>query len=285
MISLAVVLALGAGPNADQEFTLAVGGDVMLARGVTSQAERDGWDAVLAPLARALAGAQASLVNLESPFGTCRDSGTVSHPRLCAPAAAAPALGRARVTAVGVANNHALDASGLAETAARLRRAGVLLLGATAARTGHPSAERLGPLVVVAANLSRPAWPPGHALPLPAPSQVARMVEAARRRHPGLSVLVTLHGGRELDPGASTFEETYARAAAEAGAAAVVFHGSHVVRPLVHIAGVPCHLGLGNLLFDQRDPRTGGQVLILRFHRGQPASVVEVRDVPGPNPS
>jgi poly-gamma-glutamate capsule biosynthesis protein CapA/YwtB (metallophosphatase superfamily) len=283
VISLAVVLALGAGPDAAEGFTLAVGGDVMLARGVSRQAERDGWDAVLAPLTRALAGAQASLVNFESPLGTCRDAGSVPHPRLCAPAAAAPALDRAHVTAVGVANNHALDASGLAETAARLRRAGVVLLGAPAARTGHPSAERLGPLVVVAANLSRPAWPPGRALPLPAPAEVARTVEAARRRHPDLPVLVTLHGGRELDLGASTFEETYARAAAEAGAAAVVFHGSHVVHPLVHIAGVPCHLGLGNLLFDQRDPRTGGQVLILRFHRGQPASVVELRDVPRAN--
>ncbi|MBN1609327.1 MAG: CapA family protein [Polyangiaceae bacterium] len=43
-------------------------------------------------------------------------------------------------------------------------------------------------------------------------------------------------------------------AAVDAGAAAVVMHGAHVVRPLLRYGGVPVHFGLGNLLFDQKKP-------------------------------
>lgn len=83
-----------------------------------------------------------------------------------------------------------------------------------------------------------------------------------------------------MDPSPSSFETGYARAAVAAGAAAVVFHGAHVLHPLIQISRVPVHLGLGNLLFDQHDPRAAqGQVVVLRFRPGLPAEVMSLRCV------
>jgi poly-gamma-glutamate capsule biosynthesis protein CapA/YwtB (metallophosphatase superfamily) len=46
-----------------------------------------------------------------------------------------------------------------------------------------------------------------------------------------------------MDPSPSSFESGYARAAVAAGAAAVVFHGAHVLHLLIQISGVPVAIG------------------------------------------
>jgi poly-gamma-glutamate synthesis protein (capsule biosynthesis protein) len=268
----------GSSRTADIAFTVAIGGDLSLARGIARRAAGEGWARVLSPLEDALSGAQARIVNLESATGPCLSDGTVQRPRLCSDAGALVWLPRAGVTAVTVANNHALDAGepGLARTVEGLRKADVI--GAEAVRSGKPVAEALGPIAVVAANLSRSAWPPGRSVPIPKPDEIAAAVRAAHGTDAPRPVLVILHGGREMDPAPSGFERSYAQSAVEAGAAAVVFHGSHVAHVLESIAGVPVHFGLGNLLFDQRDPKASrGRVLVLRFRPGVPAEVIENR--------
>lgn len=263
-------------------FTVALGGDVSLGRGIGRRAEAHGWDRVLSPLGKALAGADSRVINLETPTGACLPGGTVQRPRVCGAVAGLRALARAGVTAASLANNHAQDAgdAGLASTVAELRRQNVTALGVESARTGTPVPEALGPITVVAANLTRPAWPPGNTVPIPTPDSLATAVRTARERDMTRPVLVILHGGREMAPVPSSFERTYAESAVRAGAAAVVFHGSHTTRALETISGVPVHLGLGNLLFDQRDARAGvGQVLLLRFRPGAAAEVVEIRHV------
>jgi poly-gamma-glutamate synthesis protein (capsule biosynthesis protein) len=278
---VAAFFLVGADTGATADgFTVAVGGDVSLARCIAGRAISEGWDRVLAPLRDALAGADARIVNLESATGTCVSAGSVQRPRLCGDFAALASLVQSSITAVTLANNHALDAgeSGLAATVGALRAENVVVLGATSVRTGKPVAEPLGPLAVIAANLSHPAWPPGRAVPIPTPDDVGASVRAARQAAPRRPVLVILHGGREMDPAPSSFEWMYARSAVDAGAAAVVFHGAHVARSVETVAGVPVHLGLGNLLFDQRAPGAArGQVLVLRFRPGEPAEIVEVR--------
>jgi poly-gamma-glutamate synthesis protein (capsule biosynthesis protein) len=263
-------------------FTIALGGDLLLARGVARRAEAEGWKAVLAPLRETLGGADASLINLESPLGRCISAGSQERPRLCALPEAAEQLAAAGITAVSLANNHALDGGfpGLTLTVDRIGASGVVVLGSQAARSGEITAERLGPIMVLAVNLSRPAWPPGRANPIPSPTDVAAHVRDARTATPNMPILVLLHGGREMDPSPSSFETGYARAAVAAGAAAVVFHGAHVLHPLIQISRVPVHLGLGNLLFDQHDPRAAqGQVVVLRFRPGLPAEVMSLRCV------
>ena len=263
-------------------FTVAIGGDLSLARGIAGRAASEGWEHVLSPLVETLSGTDVRIVNLESATGPCLGAGTVQHPRLCGEAGALARLARAGVTAVTVANNHALDAgeSGLARAVEGLRNEKVDVLGADAVRTGKPVAEALGPITVVAANLSRSAWPPGASVSIPTADEIAAVVRTAHRNNARRPVLVILHGGREMDSAPSSFERSYSQAAVEAGAAAVVFHGSHVAHGLEPIAGVPVHLGLGNLLFDQRDPKAVyGQILLLRFRPGVPAEVIETRCV------
>jgi hypothetical protein len=276
----ALAVALVAGGAGSASFTVAIGGDVSLARGIEARAAREGWERVLAPLGEALSGADARIVNLESASGACLGGGTVERPRLCGQARPSAQLARAGVTAVTVANNHGLDAGepGLDGAVAELRRVRMTVLGAEALRTGKPKAEPLGPIVVVTANLARPAWPPGRAVPLPSPDEVGAVVRAAREQDAAKPVLVILHGGREMDPEPSSFERAYAQAAVEAGAAAVVFNGAHVVRPLETIAAVPVHFGLGNLLFDQHKVKEG-EVLLLRFRPGAAAEVIAARCV------
>lgn len=276
------VLAAGAEGTGDRAFTVAIGGDVSLARGIGRSAAGEGWKRVLAPLKKTLSPADARIVNLESAFGACLPGGTVQRPRLCGEAPALAALAKSGITAVTLANNHALDAgeAGLAKTVAALRREKVTVLGVTAVRTGKPTGEALGPITVVTANLSRPAWPPAGKVRIPKPEEVGAAVSAARAQDATRPVLVILHGGREMDPEPSSFEHAYADVVVAAGAAAVVFHGSHTFRPLEIESGVPVHFGLGNLLFDQRDPKAArGRVLVLRFRPGVPAEALEDRCV------
>ena len=110
---------------------------------------------------------------------------------------------------------------------------------------------------------------------IPAPAAIARAVSDSLRRDPERPVLVLLHLGREMDFGPQARDQAYARSAVRAGASAVVMHGAHVIRRLGEVRGVPVHLGLGNLLFDQRDPRARrGALLSLRFSGAGPAEVV-----------
>jgi len=50
-------------------------------------------------------------------------------------------------------------------------------------------------------------------------------VRVARNRDPSRPILVALHGGRELDPDASSFEHLYAESAVAGGAAGTAVWG------------------------------------------------------------
>lgn len=256
--------------------TVVVGGDVLLGRGVEKRAQNAGWAKLLAGVSGKLRTADLAVVNLESPLGVCLPGGSVNRPRLCGDERGVAALKAASVDAVTLANNHALDAGkdGLLATARILRRHGIAPLGVTAALTGRPNPERLGPITVVSANLTRTVHPPGSHVPVPTPEALHQAVLKARQGPQRRPVLVVLHAGRELDPYPGTRDRVYAQAAVRAGASAVVMHGAHVIRPLMYDRSVPVHLGLGNLLFDQRDPRARyGALVTLRFTAGRPARV------------
>ena len=262
--------------------TVAFGGDVSLTRGVAERARTTGWLTLLRGVAPVLRRAGLAIVNLESPLAPCLPGGTVRTPRLCGDPKSIVALRAGGVDAVTLANNHALDAgpAGLRRTARLLRRAGITPLGVQAALTGRPRVERLGAIDLVAVSLTRPALPPGRRVPLPSPAALAAVIQGARRAAPGRPIVLLAHLGREYDRFPGPRERTYGRAAVAAGAAAVIFHGAHVRRALVRDRGVPVHLGLGNLLFDQRDPRTRiGALLTLRLTPRRPAEIIANRCV------
>jgi len=285
LMALGACVAASSRPMAEapRETTLAFGGDVLLGRGVVARAREEGWDAVLDPVRRWLGSADLSVINLESPVGPCLDGGTVSYPRLCGDPAAVPALSRAGVDAAVLANNHALDGgtSGLEQTARLLRRHAIEPLGVEAALTGRPTAERIGPYAILAANLTFGAHEPGRAVPVPSPSDLAVAVGHARLSAPDVPLVVVLHAGREGWPHAQPADLSYARRVVEAGADAVVMQGAHVVRTLLRDP-VPVHFGLGNLIFDQRSPSARvGAVLTLASSAGRRLRVLSARCVRG----
>lgn len=258
----------GDGASSSPENTIVLGGDCSFARGVAARADEEGLASLFGESAEILANASLAIVNLESPLAPCLPGGSTNRPRLCGDAAQVAALERAGIDAVTLANNHALDAgeAGLLATADLLRAHEIVPLGVEAARTGEPTAEPVGEIVAVAANLTPPAYAPGASVPIPSPARLAAAVRDARKRYPARPVLVLLHLGREMDLGSQPRDEIYVRAVVRAGAAAVVMHGAHVVRAQGEEGGVPVHLGLGNLLFDQRDPRARrGLLLELRL--------------------
>ncbi len=279
----------GAGPGTSPDtntggrtntITVTVGGDVLLGRGVAQRAKRSGWTSLLRGATPTLRAADLAIVNLESPLAKCLGDGTVRQPRLCGEPQGLAALRAAGVDAVTLANNHALDAGleGLNRTVRLLGQARIVPLGLQAALTGRPSVELLGPITVVAVNLTPPAHAPGATIPLPTPTAVARVIRDARRRDPRRPLLFIAHLGREYDSHPGPRERTYGRAAVTAGASAVAFHGAHVRRALVHDRRVPVHLGLGNLLFDQHDPRTRvGALFTIRFAPGRLAHALANR--------
>lgn len=271
----------GAGPRRRSKgVTVAVGGDVLLGRGVAARAKRRGWKRLLLGAAPTLRGTDLTIVNLESPLAPCLPGGSVRTPRLCGDPRGIAALRAAGIDAATLANNHALDAGpkGLRRTAQLLRRAGITALGVRAALTGKPLAERLGRITVVAVNLTHPALAPGRQVGLPTPAAVAAEIRRARSAAPDRPVLLIAHLGREYDRHPGPRERAFGRAAVSAGAAAVLLHGSHVRRALVRDRTVPVHLGLGNLLFDQKDPRTRtGALITLRLTSGRAAQVLAER--------
>ncbi|MBI5610405.1 MAG: CapA family protein [Deltaproteobacteria bacterium] len=258
LLLLAPLLAAAGRPNA--EVVVAVGGDVLLGRGVAAASP---VGTALSGLRPAWAAADLVIVNLEAPLGPCLPGGTPSHPRLCAAAERVRDLVAAGVGAVTLGNNHALDAGvrGLKGTVVRLARHGIAAVGVRPMLGGGLQIESLGPLRVLSVNLARPLLAPGRALHPPTLTQVVATLRKARAGPP---MAVLIHSGREGVADVAPEAALWAKALVQAGAAAVLWHGAHRVLAHASVDGAPVHYGLGNLRFDQRDPAARlGEVALL----------------------
>lgn len=266
------------GPAAD----LRAVGDVMLARHVAEAAARDGADALFAPVAELLAG-DLAVGNLESPLAEAGAGARAGPYRLIGPPALAAALPAAGFDALGLANNHGLDAgpAGLADSAAALRAAGLAPVGA-----GHGEAEALAPAMLAAgglrvalfalndvldpadgpaAGLAPPddaAWPsPDFAACEGAPCPFGRAWLSARAlaavaavRADADVVVVMVHWGREYAAEPSARQRAWAARLVAAGADLVLGAHPHVLQPAGPLeaggrAGYVAY-SLGNFLFD-----------------------------------
>jgi Bacterial capsule synthesis protein PGA_cap len=107
-------------------------GDVGIIGRVRARALRDGFDAVLAPLAPALRGADLAFANLEFPLGEPDWVKAGRAPEFRHDAEVPAALVRAGVRVVSLANNHIMDcgARGLERTIAACATAGLEIAGA-----------------------------------------------------------------------------------------------------------------------------------------------------------
>jgi len=245
--------------------TIALGGDVMLGRGVAEAlAQRPAAD-VWSPELRAVFGeADIALVNLEcciseggEPWAPDRKA---FHFR--APPRAVEALTAIGVRAVWLANNHALDfgRQALADTLDHLAGAGIAVVGAgqdlEEARTGRiveAGASRIG-LVAFAdhpADFAATPDSPGIAWADIADGAPAWVVDQVRRLSRTCDVVICgPHWGPNMRTSPPHRHRTVAGDLVASGLGALAGHSAHVVHGIERLDGVPICYDLGDLLDD-----------------------------------
>ncbi len=247
-----------------------VGGDVMPHRPQLLEPASIG--AALLPLAQLFRSADAVVVNYETATGEplFRSEGSLS---LAATPEWMRAVLSANVTSLTLANNHACDLGtrGLTTSITTAHALEAVALGAdeTDPWGAQTIARRDGKRVCAVAwttfiNDRRAACAGSRHLAIARPNgegraRVARAVNAAFRD--GCDAVIAIaHGGEEYAPQTAAMM-SLARAAADAGASAVVFHHPHVVSPLVTYVTadgrhVPIFASVGNLVSNQGESWT-----------------------------
>ena len=255
-------------PAARTELTLVAGGDVSLGRFRGQKLLADPSRDDLKMVASLFDAADIRFVNLESIIF---DNGwTTVHPDnilvYSAPPAAAPALARARIDIVSLANNHAWDYGhrGLMETLDRLDDEGIAYVGAGRTRDeayGFRVVERdgFGVAFVAVTSIWNQVLTPHPGKVLVADAVTDQLVDTIRRAKatPGIDkVVVSHHGGEEYRRPTYPPIVRMLRAAIDAGADAVIGHHPHIPQRAALVDGRPIFYSLGNLVF--RDTGKGG---------------------------
>lgn len=229
-----------------------VGGDVLLARGVAREAQKrqdPAWPfRAIAPI---LSTADLAYVNLESPFsetGPFLEKGMVFRARK----EMLEGLILAGIDVVSLANNHIRDAGekGLDYTVKLLEEAKIKVCG-----LGGPAlCEVRGQLFAFLGytyDQRNGNWKKD--LPRISGMDTGRMQkEVSGLRDAGCAVIVMMHAGWEYRRKPNPQQQSFARAAIEAGASAVVGHHPHVIQEVEERDGGVIFYSLGNLIFDEQ---------------------------------
>lgn len=231
-------------PPDAQSVKLLFGGDVMLGRGIGPHP--------LNALANTFKAADLALANLECVLS---GQGTPTPGKAYvfrAPAADAEMLCEAGISAVSLANNHAMDygPEALEEMRDTLARARVRDTGAGPAPVAARMVKVKG-LNVALVGLSDVSEPRELATPDHAGVASAADLDVVREaRRQADAVIVFMHWGTEGQKETTARQRSLARQLMLAGADAVVGAHPHCVQPLEICAGRPVAFSLGNLVFD-----------------------------------
>ena len=236
-----------AAQHASQKVTLALLGDISLARGV--HANTDAFSA----LAVQLSSADLALANLESPLdpkGTPEEQATsASSYNLCAPAENTKMLKAWGLDLLSLANNHALDCNpdGLTQTMAALESQKLIGIGFPRINgaMSSPYQQKVNGLSLAFLAFDDVTQP----IDIEA---AAAEVQSAKNQ--GALVVVSVHWGTEYQAGASPRQKEVAQALAQAGATLIWGHHPHVLQPSEWIetenGSTLVFYSLGNALFD-----------------------------------
>ena len=282
LIALAGVCILAASgsiitaQHASQKVTLALLGDISLARGV--QPNMDAFST----LAAQLSSADLALANLESPLDpqwTSKEqySSTLSY-NLCAPAERAELLKAWGLDLLSLANNHAFDCrpDGLTQTVAALESQNLIGIGSSRidgamSSPYYRNVNGLSLAFLAFDDVTQPI------------DIEAAAAEVQTAKNQGALVLVSVHWGAEYQAGASPRQKEVAQALAKAGAVLIWGHHPHVLQPSEWLqtdnGSTLVFYSLGNALFDQyglADTSRSALILVTLDARG----VNEVQVVP-----
>ena len=254
LIALADVCMLAASgsiitaQHASQKVTLALLGDISLARGV--HANTDAFSA----LAVQLSSADLALANLESPLDpqwtpSGQNPSTPAY-NLCAPAERAELLKGWGLDLLSLANNHAFDCSpdGLTQTVAALGSQNLIgirssSIDGTMSSPYYRNVNGLSLAFLAFDDVTQPI------------DIEAAAAEVQTAKNQGALVVVSVHWGAEYQAGASPRQKEVAKALAKAGAVLIWGHHPHVLQPSEWLqtenGSTLVFYSLGNALFDQ----------------------------------
>ncbi len=254
-----------AGTGPITQVRIAAVGDIMLGGTAASEMRKYGYDRPFAHAKELFGDADIVFANLEGPLTNAGEPAAnkryVFH---SPPDKVVPALARAGVNVVSLANNHVLDygTRGLRQTIEALERVGIRHAGAGA--NEHDAREpalikiRGTTVAVLAYSLTYPKefWATaasagtafGHK------AHVRSDVRAARRLAD--IVVVSFHWGQESTTVLRPYQPLLAHAAIDAGASLVLGHHPHVLQGIERYGGGVVLYSLGNFAFGSYSEKT-----------------------------
>jgi hypothetical protein len=250
-------------------------GDVIFGRRVQRTIDAKGDpEHPFRPLAKLYAAVDFTFANLENPFFSGKKPNETPPGKRYAVLWAKPehvsTLVKYKVTAVNLANNHAMDQDlrGLEETLATLDAAGVQHVG-----VGKDLAAAWKPMFVDVRGLKigfvGASFTSKNDMGFSRNPHVARIEDEDRlaaacgeARQGAHFVVVTMHAGDEHKLVPNAKQRAFAKAAVRAGADVVIGAHPHVVQPAEKIDGKWVFYSLGNFVFDQAAPENKEAVAV-----------------------
>lgn len=229
------------GKKTEKEWSLMVGGDVMLGRSVNTRSIKyDDYHYPFLNIRDLLSVADLTMVNLENPvISGCKpkDTGMI----FCSPPESLLGLVWSGVDVVNLDNNHSHNYGfdGYLETKKHLNSYG---LGYFDGEDYWQVSIRGTSVGVLGFDLVSDS----------SESRKKRMMEAVKQKKDKNEVMiVNLHWGNEYQSHPANWMKEVARELISNGVDLIVGHHSHVVGEYEEIDGVPVIYSLGNLVFDQ----------------------------------
>jgi poly-gamma-glutamate capsule biosynthesis protein CapA/YwtB (metallophosphatase superfamily) len=266
-----------------QRTRMLFGGDVLLARAVARTARQHNDPAwPFRDLAALFAAADIACVNLESPFS---DQGPTPRANMIFKAEPdlIAGLELAGIDVVSTANNHARDQRGygLTFTLQHLAAHGIIGVGTGATvEAAHAGAvlERHGiryGFLAYTYDANNGNWPDEDRR-VAVIDQLAVRRDVAQLKTRADAVIVLMHGGWEYHRDPNPQQRSFAKAAMDAGAAAVIGHHPHVTQHWDWYGDGVIFYSLGNLVFDQS--QLGTRVGMLAELTFEGARLVDARE-------
>ena len=259
------------GASLADTITIAAVGDIMLGGGGTAVLAVRGADYPFLSTSTLLKNADLTIGNLEAPLTRGGTEFRDKRFRFRATPHLAPALKRAGLSVVTLANNHILDfgAKGLADTLFHLSSADIAYAGAgmNLAEARRPAiATAKGKTVgVLAYSLTLPSEffaAPGRAGT--APGYLRHVCDDIGKLRGAVDhVVVSFHWGGELLATPRAYQVAMARAAVEAGADVIIGHHPHVLQGIERDKGGLILYSLGNFAFATPSTRSDRSVIAL----------------------
>jgi poly-gamma-glutamate capsule biosynthesis protein CapA/YwtB (metallophosphatase superfamily) len=287
IILIIIFLGLILSCRQEKKISIVFGGDVMLDRGIRKEIEKKGLPYLTDNLSPVFRQADFTIVNLECPATEINAPETKrfvfrAEPRWL------KTLKESGVTHCIVANNHSYDhgRAGLISTAENLVKNDLIPVGygTTQRKACEPVfLEKNGIKIALFSSVTLPleAWMYLEETPGMCQASIDDLVTAIatlKKKSPETHVVVSLHWGLEYQMYPTPIQQSQARQLVEAGADAIIGHHPHVIQSYESINSKPVFYSIGNLIFDNPDPKTHQGILVkLNFGEKNEVEIIPYR--------